>query len=131
MLDEQKVRRMTKMAYYEAHGGKKDKAVSKYFRGDYVGLHLLISFIVITAACLAVVGAYVCFYFDEVMAAIYTIDVTAAAKKALFVYVVVVVVYLTVTYVIYQIRYRKARRRLDLFCGMLDRLFPEEDEKKK
>ena len=128
MLDEQKVRRMTKMAYYESHGGKKDKAVSKYFRGDYVGLHLLISFIVITAACLAVVAAYICFYFEEVMAALYTIDVLEVAKKALFVYVVVVVIYLSATYVIYQLRYRKSRRRLDLFLGLLDRLDPTEDK---
>ena len=128
MIDEQKVLRMTKMAYYESHGGKKDKAVARYFRGDYVGLHLLISFMTITAAFLAVIAAYLCFNFEEFMATIYTVDLLGIAKKLLFYYCSELVVYLLITYVVYQIRYRKARRRLNMFLGLLERLEPSEDE---
>lgn len=128
MIDEQKVLRMTKMAYYESHGGKKDKAVARYFRGDYVGLHLLISFMTITAAFLAVIAAYLCFNFEEFMATIYTVDLLGIAKKLLFYYCSALVVYLLITYVVYQIRYRKARRRLNMFLGLLERLEPSEDE---
>ena len=128
MLDEQKVRRMTKMAFYESHGGKKDKAVARYFRGDYVSMHLLISFLFITMAFLAVIAAYLCFNFEEFMSTIYTMDLAALAKTILIYYGLALLVYLAVTYVIYQIRYRKARWRLDLFQELLDRLDPTEDE---
>ena len=128
MLDEQKVLRMTKMAFYDSHGGRKDKSVSRYFQGDYVGMHLLISFLVITAAFLAVIVAYLCFHFEEVMSTIYTMDLVETAKKILFFYGVALVVYLVITYVVYQIRYRKARRRLNLFGELLERLDPAEEE---
>ena len=128
MVDEQKVRRMTKMAFYESHGGKKDRAVARYFMGDYVGMHMLVSFLYITVAFLAVIGAYLCFYFEEVMAAIYTLDVVAIAKKILFYYVLALVIYLAVTYIVYRIRYRRSRKRLNVFGELLERLDPTEDK---
>ena len=128
MVDEQKVLRMTKMAFYESHGGKKDKSVARYFRGDYVGLHLLISFLVITVAFCAVIAAYLCFNFEEMMSAVYTMDLMAVAKKVLLYYGAALAVYLLITYVVYQIRYRKARKRLNLFCELLERLEPTDEE---
>ena len=37
MINQEKVLRMTKMASYEEHGGRKDRAVVGYFRSDYIG----------------------------------------------------------------------------------------------
>ena len=45
MLNEEKVLRTTKMASYESRGGKKDKAVAGYFKGDYLGMQMIISVI--------------------------------------------------------------------------------------
>ena len=50
MINQEKVLRMTKMASYEEHGGRKDRAVVGYFRSDYIGKQTIISLIVITAA---------------------------------------------------------------------------------
>ena len=48
MINQEKVLRMTKMASYEEHGGRKDRAVVGYFRSDYIGKQTIISLIVIT-----------------------------------------------------------------------------------
>ena len=62
MINQEKVLRMTKMASYEEHGGRKDRAVVGYFRSDYIGKQTIISLIVITAAFLAGLGAYLLFH---------------------------------------------------------------------
>lgn len=128
MVNEEKVLRMTKMASYEAGEGKKDRAVAGYFRGDYIGMQLLISFLVITASFAAVAAAYLGLNFEEVMTDIYSIDLAAAGKQILMVYLLIVIVYLGATYVIYRFRYIKARRHLNVFLEYLNCLDEEEEE---
>ena len=41
MLNEEKVRHMTKAAAYENGPEKKNIGISDYFRGDYLGLQLV------------------------------------------------------------------------------------------
>lgn len=128
MLNEEKVLRMTRMASYESRGGKKDKAVAGYFKGDYIGMQMIISFLVITAAFLVVLGAYLCFNFEEFMANIYTMDVVAVGKKLAFAYIVVLMIYLAVTYAVYLVRYVRARKRLNRFLYHLNSLDGTEEE---
>ncbi len=120
MINQEKVLRMTKMASYEAKTGKKDKAAAAYFRGDYIGMQLIISLVTVTAVFLAGLGAYVIFNFTEVMENIYSIDMAAAAKHILFLYAAVAGLYLAVTYGVYAVRYAKARKRLNLYLEYLD-----------
>ena len=41
MINEEKVILMTRLASYEKREGKNNMAIGKYFRGDFVSLHLL------------------------------------------------------------------------------------------
>lgn len=128
MVNEEKVLRMTKMASYEAKEGKKDRAVAGYFKGDYIGMQLLISFLVITAAFLAVFAAYLGLNFEEVMMSIYSIDLVAIGKRILMIYLIVVIAYLGATYVVYRFRYIRARRHLNVLMEYLNCLDDEEEE---
>ena len=96
MINQEKVLRMTKMASYEEHGGRKDRAVVGYFRSDYIGKQTIISLIVITAAFLAGLGAYLVFHFSEVMGNIYSMDLVGTAKKILTLYLMAAVLYVAV-----------------------------------
>lgn len=128
MINEEKVLRMTKMASYEAKGGKKDRAVAGYFKGDYIGMQLVWSFLIVTAAFMVGVAAYLSFNFEKVMAEIYTIDLVAVGKKALFLYLAVTLCYLAVTYVVYLLKYVKAKKRLNMFLEYLNCLDGTEEE---
>ena len=44
MINEEKVKIMTKIAMYEQGAGKKYLPVSKYYRSDYIGLALIKNF---------------------------------------------------------------------------------------
>lgn len=128
MINEEKVLRMTHMASYEAKGGKKDKAVAGYFKADYVGMQLVVSFVVITAAFLIAFAAYLSFQFEQVIAEIYSMDLVAESKRILMIYLIVTLSYMAVTYVIYTIRYVKARRRLNRFMEHLNCLDGTKEE---
>ncbi|MDE5699654.1 MAG: hypothetical protein K2I96_19965, partial [Lachnospiraceae bacterium] len=45
MLNEERIRLMTRMACYEADEGRKNVAIGNYFRGDYIGLQVIKSII--------------------------------------------------------------------------------------
>ena len=64
MLNEERIKLMTKMAAYEANEGKRNVAVSSYFRGDYIGLQVIKSIISATIAFL-IVFAMFCFSFSK------------------------------------------------------------------
>lgn len=48
MLDERKVKLMTRLALYEQTQGREDFKISEYYRKDYAGMHILFSFFWIT-----------------------------------------------------------------------------------
>ena len=48
MLDEKKVKLMTRLAFYEQTQGKEDFKVSAYYRKDYASLHTICSIIWVT-----------------------------------------------------------------------------------
>ena len=64
MINEEKVKIMTKLAMYEQGKGRKYLPVSKYYRSDYIGLALIKNFFLVTIGyCLSV--AAVAIYFGE------------------------------------------------------------------
>lgn len=113
---------MTKMASYEENEGKKNIAICKYFRGDYIGWQVIKSVIASTVAFFVVLAAYVLYDFENFLEEIYEIDLVVYAKKIVFAYVCVVVVYALIAYIIHAIRYRKAKESVKRYFGNLKRL---------
>lgn len=128
MVNEERVLRMTRMAFYEEKQGKRDRAVAGYFRGDYISLQMIISFLVITAAFLTGAAAYVAFHFEELFEDIYSMDLMETGRSVIILYLAVMLSYLAVTWLVYTVRYRRARRRLNILWEHLDRLGEAEEE---
>ena len=64
MINEEKVKIMTKLAMYEQGKGRKYLPVSRYYRSDYIGLALIKNFFLITIGYVLIVAA-VAVYFGE------------------------------------------------------------------
>ena len=67
MLDERKVKLMTRLAFYEQTQGKEDFKISAYYRKDYTSLHMLYSFIWVTIGYVLVVGLAVLAGLDSLL----------------------------------------------------------------
>ena len=122
MISEQRVKLMTRLAAYERKEGKKNEEIGSYFRGDYISLQILKSIISATLAFLLVVGLFVLYDSELFLSDIYKIDILEYLKKLILYYFIFTGAYVLISYIVYAIRYRKAKRRLKVYFNNLKRL---------
>ena len=132
MLNEERIKLMTKMACYEENEGRKNKAIGSYVRGDYIGLQVIKSIISATIAFVIIFAMYVFYDFEVFMADIYKMDLLAFGKSVIIDYLIFVVVYALISYGVYTYRYTKARKSLKIYYNNLKKLaYLYERENKK
>mgnify|MGYP007031358351 CR=1 FL=1 len=122
MLNEERIKLMTKMACYESDEGKKNVAIGSYFRGDYIGLQVIKSIISGTIAFVIIFAMYILYDFEVFMADIYKVDLFALAKNVIVDYLIFTAAYAFVSYGVYTYRYAKARRSLKIYYNNLKKL---------
>ncbi|MBQ3516500.1 MAG: hypothetical protein IJA29_04675 [Lachnospiraceae bacterium] len=122
MISEQRVKLMTRLAAYEQKEGKKNEEIGSYFRGDYISLQILKSVISATTAFLLIVGLFVLYDSELFLSDIYKIDILDYLKKLILYYFIFTGAYVLISYIVYAIRYRKAKRRLKVYFNNLRRL---------
>lgn len=122
MLNESRIKLMTKMAIYEEHDGKKNMAIGSYFRGDYIGKEVIKSVVYGTIAYMIIIGVYVCYDFEILAQDIYKMDLIQFGVSLLKSYLKLVVSYAIITYIYYAMKYQAARRSLRSYYNNLRRL---------
>ena len=122
MLNEERIRLMTKMASYEANEGRKNVSIGSYFRGDYIGLQVIRAVISGTVGFFIAFGMYILYNFEELMADIYKMDLLQFGKKVIIAYLSVIVLYTVVSYCVYTYRYTKAKKSLKRYYNNLKKL---------
>ena len=123
MVNENKVILMTKIASYEAHEGKKYLAIGRYFRGDYISLQLLKSLISGTLAFLVAVGMSVLYDMEAFMKNFYqTSDMIQLIKEMGIKYLILMGIYMLISYVVAAYQYNRSRQSLKTYYGNLKKL---------
>ncbi len=133
MLNEGKIKTMTKLAFYENTEGKKYLPVSKYYRSDYIGLALIKNFFLITIAyalLLVLVGTY---FMDDLLENINQIKWIPLGITILIVYLVVLAAYSLLIYILYSVQYSKAKKSVKGYysdLGEIAGMYVERDTKR-
>lgn len=122
MIDEKKVKLMTRMASYENNEGREDLKVSAYYRKDYVSYHTVCSILWVTIGYGCMVLLIGLCMFDKLLGSMSMETLMAMAVTATMGYLAVVVIYALITYVIYNKRHQKARMRIKKYNHDLTRL---------
>lgn len=122
MIDQDKIILMTRLASYEKNEGKKNEAIGRYFRGDYIGWQVLKSIVSGTIVFLIIVVGFAVYDFENFMVDIYKMDLLEYAKGILTKYVICVGIYAVITYAIYAYRYAGARKNLRMYAHNLNKL---------
>ena len=122
MLNEEKIILMTQMASYEENEGKKNMAIGRYFRSDYIAIQVLKSILCATIAYAVCFALYVFYDFETFMQDIYKMDLVTFAQNVLLYYGITVVTYGIISYVIYSCRYAKAKKSLKCYYRNLKKL---------
>lgn len=135
MLNETRIKLMTRMASYEATESKKNTSVAKHFRSDYVGLQIIKAIICATLACMIVFGAYICYDIEKFMANLYKPDyLWDFAAKVLKYYVVITVSYCVLVYIAFTVKYSKAKASLKRYFNtlrLLGKIYVKEDSEEE
>ena len=122
MINEERIILMTKLAAYEKGEGRQSMAIGKYFMGDYISLHLLRTVLSGTLAYLLAVGIYVLYFYEDLMANLYSLDFAGLARNVVVYYIVFLVVYGVITYVFFTLRFLKAKKSIKRYYHNLKKL---------
>lgn len=122
MLNEERIRLMTQMAAYEEHEGKRDLSIASYFRGDYISFQLLKSALYATVGFALAVVLYVLYDFSSFLEDFYKMDIVGFLKQILSKYVLVLAIYMVISYFVYAFRYSRAKRHIKKYQAQLKQL---------
>ena len=123
MLNNEKIILMAKLSLYEQKNQKKEIKTSKYFRGDYMSLKMLKSFLCITVAYLLCLVLWFMYKSDKVISSLTTTGrLTALIIMLVILYIVSVVLYMIFSYAFFSHKFRNIRKHLKEYNGDLKTL---------
>ena len=110
MLNNQKIKKMHKLALYESGEGKKHLAISNYYRSDYIGLALIKNFFLTTIAYGLLLLIYFGYRSEYLMENIHKMNLALMALQIIGLYIIMVVGYSILTYIYCSVKYAKAQK---------------------
>lgn len=122
MINEEKVKIMTKLAMYEQGKGKKYLPISRYYRSDYIGLALIKNFFLVTFGYVLIVAAVAVYFGDFLLENIHKMNMITLGIYLIAGYVIVLIAYSILTYVQYSLRYYQAKKSMREYYSQLTEL---------
>ena len=121
MLNEEKIRLMTKAASFEAGEGKKALEMNRFYKGDYISLHLIGAWFSYTVAFCLCVSLWAFYKMEYLMTNLHKMDLAAFGKGLALLYLALLGIYLVIQYVVYYNRYQENRKFLQIVGRLKDR----------
>lgn len=122
MLNEDKVKLMTRMAVYEKKKGKRVMKLTKYFQSDYVSWNMIKTAVAVTVSYVMIAGCWVLYHLEYFMENLYTLDLVEMIRRILVYYAAVLAGYMVLSYAIYMIKYNVAMKSLKRFRSNLKKV---------
>lgn len=123
MLNQEKVKSMTKAAAYEKGPEKKNIEISSYFRGDYIGLQLVKSGIAYALTYLIILAIWAMVKMEELMLMLSHADyLQNLIKTLILLFIVGLVIYEGAVYAYYSHKYKKAKQSVKGYDSYLRKI---------
>ncbi len=130
MLNNRKIRIMTKLATYEEKEGREDIKLSKYYKTDYVRLNILKTIMSATFGYLLLLIMLAVYKSEYLIENAVNLDYKSLFTTILGYYLVILTVMIVGTLIGYSIKYDRSRKQLSQYFRMLKKLriiYREED----
>lgn len=122
MVNEERIKLMTRMAAYEKEEYKKNKAIVSFFRSDYISMQMIKSVVASTIAFAIIFGLYVLYDFELFMKDIYKMDLFDFAKSVIIVYLIFMGIITIITFIVSLYHYNKAAQSMKLYYSNLRKM---------
>lgn len=129
MLNEDRIRVMTKLAVLEQEHGKENEIASKFYKNDYVSYNMIWTGIMTTIAFGLGLLLFFLLNFEGYMERMHTMDLVAQGKIVIMLYICVLAFMLILSWFIYRKRYVNARKGLKEYCDtlhLLEKIYNQE-----
>lgn len=122
MLDERKVKLMTRLAFYEQTKGKDDFRISEYFRKDYTSFHVICSVLWVTLGYICVIGLAGTAGMESLMEKMSGGLLLLLCVMILAGYIALIIFYIGISTHIYNKKHKDARQRVKRYNYGLTKL---------
>jgi uncharacterized BrkB/YihY/UPF0761 family membrane protein len=122
LLNENKVKMMTKMAIYEKNEGRKMIKTAKYFKSDYIAFGVLRTLITTTIAFIIMLVMGVLYNIDKIITDINNLDYSAIVTGIIICYIVMLILFSVIALIVYSRQYDNSRKGLKRYFSRLNKL---------
>ena len=122
MVNKRKVRLMARTSMYEKHEGVKELNKADYYKGDYVGAHMLLTGAAVTVAYLLCVLLLCIYKFEYIVNNLTKLNYNQIFSTAVVVYVVILIVYMIISYFVYSMRYANGESGIKFYINRLKKI---------
>ena len=131
MLNEERVKQMTKIAMFEQREKRDILPMMHYGKRDYLALHLILCFLAGTVFYLLLYGGIVMLLIWVVIPNLSTMTLILGAVLGILGYIVYLYIYLRLMYQKAQKRYREGRQKIKKLAAeyrVLEEMYQQEEE---
>lgn len=122
MLNEEKVKLMTKLALYEQKEGKKAFHTNNYYKADYVSLHTIYTIIIATISFGLLLLIWVICQVDSLMAVVSRIGFLFSIILLAAAYILYLFIHLIISRLVFAGRYSRNKKELTSYNENLKEL---------
>lgn len=122
MLNEDKIRLMTKITMFEKRERKHLLTSNRYFKGDYVSKILLHSFFGYTVSTILIMVIWVLYHIETLLKTATIDSLIELGKTAVYYYLIGLLIYLLISTVVAFSKYRVAKKMTKQYLGKLRHL---------
>ncbi len=122
MLNNKKIRIMTKLALYEQKEGKEDIKMSKYYKTDYVRLQVLKTVVSVTMGYILILLMIGMYRAEYIISKLVTFDFVRIGQYVLGLYIMIMAVFVTGSIIGYSLKYDYSRKNLSKYYKSLKKL---------
>lgn len=130
MLNEERVKHMVKLSFYETKGGSEEIKISSYMKRTYVRLNMLWSLLCVTVAYVITVALLGMAFMQGVWGALGRPQKFIIGLALFGIYLVVLIAYLVKTRMVYKKKHARAYHRVQKFkegLAQLEHMYQKED----
>ena len=134
MVNEERLGLMIRMAKQDTPEQRKALKIAKYYRNDYIALALIRKFIVMTIAYGLLAAICALAAMDFFMDNIQRINFRILGAEVIIGYIIFMGFYLGITYIVWSLRYRNARRTRKIYeenIRKIDKIYQREDRENR
>ncbi|WP_075721180.1 hypothetical protein [Roseburia sp. 499] len=131
MLDEERIRIMTRMASYETGEGREDMPVKQYYRRDYVSYQMIRTFISSTISFGILFLFWGMYRMETIMEQLAKMDLIQFGISILIKYAIFVVIYQVIAVIVYNRKYTKATAGVKKYHADIKKIMKLQEKEEK